>query len=110
MQEARQFFLVHTSQKVACCFALRTIHAHVQGAGSAERETAFWLIELNRGDAQVSYASIERKSGRLLQHRTNLREGSVDQSDAVTIRRQVLARQLEYLSVAIDSDESTVRS
>ena len=48
MQDARQLFLVHALQKVGCCLALRPVHAHVQGTGSAEGKTALRLIELNR--------------------------------------------------------------
>jgi hypothetical protein len=110
MQEARQFFLVHALQKVGCCFLLRPVHAHVQGAGPAERETALGLIELDRGDAEIRYASIERKSVGLFQHGTNLRKGSVDQSDAVTVGRQVLVRELEDFSISVDADDSTVGS
>jgi hypothetical protein len=110
MQETRQFFLVHALQKVGCCFFLRPVHAHVQGAGPAERETPLGLIELDRGDAEIRYASIERKSVGLFQHGADLRKGSVDQSDAVTMRCQALVRQLEDFSISVDADDSTVGS
>ncbi len=58
---SRQFFLVHALQKVGCGLPLRLVHAHVQRAGPAERKTALRLIELDRGDAKIRYASIKRK-------------------------------------------------
>jgi len=105
-KDSSQGFLVPGIDDLCRCQAVEGVHAHVQGALMAMRETTFGLIEVWRGDSEVEEEAIEAYS-LLPQPAAEISEVQVDCSETFTEGLKSLLGTLETARVLVDADDGS---